>query len=110
MGEPFQITGNHRKVKRTWGSETSQYPEEKKSTEIPKVVASEIGRAQIHIMSQYRRTGWEAWPQRVKASYLKCCDNVVSKSRTGHVKSCLKMGGPSSKAKYSCLTDSEPVP
>ena len=28
---------------RTWGSETSQYPEEKKSTEIPLVVASERG-------------------------------------------------------------------
>ena len=27
----------------TWGSETSQYPEEKKSTEIPQVVASERG-------------------------------------------------------------------
>ena len=30
----------------TWGSETSQYPEEKKSTEIPQVVASERGRGQ----------------------------------------------------------------
>lgn len=29
----------------TWGSETSQYPEEKKSTEIPLVVASERGTA-----------------------------------------------------------------
>ena len=29
----------------TWGSETSQYPEEKKSTEIPQVVASERGKA-----------------------------------------------------------------
>jgi hypothetical protein len=32
-------------VERTWGSETSQYPEEEKSTEIPLVVASERGRA-----------------------------------------------------------------
>ena len=32
--------------KRTGGSETSQYPEEKKSKEIPKVAASEMGRAQ----------------------------------------------------------------
>jgi hypothetical protein len=31
--------------KRTRGSETSQYPEEKKSTEIPLVVASERGKA-----------------------------------------------------------------
>ena len=30
----------------TGGSETSQYPEEKKSTEIPQVVASERGGAQ----------------------------------------------------------------
>ena len=30
---------------RTRGSETSQYPEEKKSTEIPRVVANEIGEA-----------------------------------------------------------------
>ena len=29
----------------TWRSETSQYPEEKKIIMIPKVVASEIGRA-----------------------------------------------------------------
>ena len=34
----------------------------------------------------------------------------VTKSRTGHVKSCLNMGGPSSKAKYSLPTDSERVP
>ena len=34
----------------------------------------------------------------------------VTKSKAGHVKSCLKIGGPSSKAKYSLPTDSEPVP
>ncbi len=28
----------------------------------------------------------------------------------GHVKSCLNMGGPSSKPKYSSMTDSEQVP
>ena len=31
--------------KRTWGTETSKYPEEKKSTEIPPVAASERGPA-----------------------------------------------------------------
>ena len=31
-------------------------------------------------------------------------------SKTGHVKSCLNMGGPSSKPKYSLTTDSEQVP
>ena len=34
----------------------------------------------------------------------------VTKSRTGHVKFCLNMGGPSSKAKYYLSTDSELVP
>ena len=33
-------------MKGTRGTETSKYPEEKKETSIPKVVASEIGRAQ----------------------------------------------------------------
>jgi hypothetical protein len=32
-------------MERTWGSEPSQYPEEEKTTVIPKVVASEIGTA-----------------------------------------------------------------
>ena len=31
----------------SWGTETSKYPEEKKSIEIPRVVASEIGTAQL---------------------------------------------------------------
>ena len=34
----------------------------------------------------------------------------LAKSRAGHEKSCLNMGGPSSKAKYSSSTDSEQVP
>ena len=33
-------------MRRTGGTETSKYPEEKKSTEIPPVAASERGRAQ----------------------------------------------------------------
>ena len=36
--------------------------------------------------------------------------SFVKSSKAGHVISCLNMGGPSSKAKYSWLTDSEPVP
>ena len=31
-------------------------------------------------------------------------------SRAGHVQSCLNMGGPPSKPKYSLATDSELVP
>ena len=37
----------------TRGTETSNYPEEKKETSIPKVVASEIGRAQIIYSNMY---------------------------------------------------------
>jgi hypothetical protein len=33
-----------------------------------------------------------------------------AKSRAGHVESCLNMGGPPSKPKYSLTTDSEQVP
>ena len=36
-------------VKRTRGTETSQYPEEKTSTEIPRVVASERGPGQYPV-------------------------------------------------------------
>ncbi len=35
---------------------------------------------------------------------------VGTLSRAGHVKPGLKLGGPPSKAKYSLMTDSEPVP
>ena len=31
-------------------------------------------------------------------------------SRAGHEESCLNLGGPSSKAKYELVTDSERVP
>ena len=31
-------------------------------------------------------------------------------SRAGHEKSCLNLRGPSRKAKYKLVTDSEPVP
>ena len=52
-------------LKRTWGTETSKYPEEKKSTEILKVAASEIGIAQtlsmvlfvVEVSGKLRDTG-----------------------------------------------------
>ena len=37
-------------VKRTLGTETSQYREEEKSTEMPRVAASEIGGAQTMLL------------------------------------------------------------
>jgi hypothetical protein len=49
-GPPNPIGG----YERTQGSEPSQYLEEKKETSIPKVVASEIGRAQTRCISVQR--------------------------------------------------------
>ena len=58
----------------TKGTETSKYLEEKKSTEIPKVVASEIGIAQTRgiflsgvvgpVMWTWKVSGtvWKVWP------------------------------------------------
>lgn len=49
MGKPIRthlliLDAEHIGVKEaTWGTETSKYPEEYKSTEIPQVVASERG-------------------------------------------------------------------
>ena len=46
MGEPYKLLSEFIGEKEpTWGSEPSQYPEEKKTTVIPGVVASEIGTA-----------------------------------------------------------------
>ena len=45
MGQPGMLRSMSPFEERTWGSETSQYPQEKKSTEIPKVAASEMGTA-----------------------------------------------------------------
>ena len=39
-----------------------------------------------------------------------CVKVEESLSKAGHVKSCLNMGGPPSKPKYSLVTDSEQVP
>ena len=41
-------------MRRTGRTETSKYPEEKKSTEIPKVAASEIGLALKLLMTQVK--------------------------------------------------------
>ena len=41
-------------MRQTRGTETSKYPEEEKSTEIPKVAASEIGLALKLLMRQVK--------------------------------------------------------
>lgn len=55
-------------LKRTRGTETSKYPEERKSTETPLVVASERGPADLR-----RVTGmaWKGQRYRVTAPYRK---------------------------------------
>lgn len=42
-------------MRRTRGTETSKYPKEEKSTEIPKVAASEIGLALKLLMMQVNK-------------------------------------------------------
>ena len=50
-GNPAVSDGCHaRKGERTWGTETSQYPEEEESIEMPEVAASETGRAQTSLL------------------------------------------------------------
>ena len=144
MGEPSR--GNARLLwpehigpaEATRGTETSKYPEEEKTTEIPLVAASERGPAQTHARVNIRvllhevlwgrlffqpnltdavtkrrgsGTAWKGRPERVKAPYAK--PRRLRRrypSNAGHVKSGMNQGGPPPKAKYSLMTDSEPVP
>ena len=110
----------HKCMKRTRRTETSKYPQEKKSIEIPSVAASERGLAQTEttlVVSGLRgpdmglTTGskrlWKVPPKRVKAPYAKLvCHSRDTPSTTEHEKFCGNPGGPSSKAKYSSMTDS----
>ena len=84
-------------MRRTGGTETSKYPVEKKSTEIPKVAASEIGLALKLLMRQTKPL--ESGAIKGDSPVVDISSSVKS-SRAGHVISCLNMGGPSSKAKY----------
>ena len=91
----------------TGGSETSQYPEEKKSTEISQVAASEREAAQKP--TRFKRNGLER-PGTQGETPVRGRAALASESRAGHVVSCLNTGGPSSKAEYVLATDSAPVP
>ena len=98
----------------TGGSETSQYPEEKKSTEIPQVAASERGEAQTGGFirrgsgtATSRRQGERSRLERRAAEG----DSPVREagpsggripSRAGHVKPRPNPWGPSHKAEYCC--------
>ena len=78
------------RTERTRGTETSQYPQEEKSNEIPLVAASERGRAQTdRLLSgrgcrtanmgtwQDRRTVWEVRSERVRTPYPKSAPYLV---------------------------------
>ena len=122
----------------TGGTETSKYPEERKSTETPGVAASETGLSpnprtckRQGVAARGLRgatsrepalsggvtkhhgsgTAWEGRPQRVRAPYADPWRlRGASPSRAGHVKPGPKQGGPPSKAEHSPMTDSERVP
>ena len=107
----------------TQGTETSKYLEEKKEKSITLVVASETVKAQTrlrsgvvgHFIRSYkialqqnnleRLTKEGESPVREMKQSLKCI-----LSTAGHEESCRNQRGPSRKAKYSLLTDSEQVP
>ena len=119
------------------GTETSQYPEERKSTETPRVVASERGSAQTEqvqastrclsgvvglvpgscsirrqLPSQVLVEASGTSHHRGQSSRRRKRTDLPIKflSRTAPVKRGLNLGGPPSKAKYSLVTDSGLVP
>src|SRR5215468_6804611 len=96
----------HERMRRTRGSETSQYPQEQKSTEIPSVAASERGTAQTDCSDTVRVVGlpqglpgklqnrdvaegsWNGQPERVRVPYAKRLRSSWRQfpSTAGHVK------------------------
>ena len=92
----------------TKGTETSKYLQEKKKKLIPKVVASEIGRAQTkcsntvgvvdycYVTKDYSRNVLEKHTKEGESLVSEIIDRTCRiQSRAGHVKSCLNQaGGP----------------
>ncbi len=111
-------------MKRTQGTETSQYLQEKKSTETPSVAASESGIAQTRglapgvagadkeLQRHRKQKGLES--PTIEGDSPVCeseCPPLLSafQSSTELVELRVKLGGPPSKAKYSSTTDSGTV-
>src|SRR5688572_25780205 len=122
MGQP---SGSHIPLlpqgRANQGTETSNYPEEEKSTEIPQVAASERGRAQTGgmqilpglwgLVDGDRKHSGTRLERRTGEGESPVCETQSREltrypSRPGHEKSRLNLGGPSSKAKYELMTDS----
>ena len=136
MGQPgaTNLASSHTEFigvwKRTGGSETSQYPQEEKSKEIPLVVASERGKAQTTssntggvvglLQGVAREVTKSSCNRRFLERTTKEGESPVSEtwrsswkqfpSTAGHVEPRGKLGRPFPKAKYLLATDSELVP
>ncbi len=128
MGQPgwSDPSTAQKSVGRTRGTETSQYPEEKKTTVIARVAASESAGAQTAVVAtrqaglkdrqrslqgEVRGTVWKGGSERVKAPYPKTGTWARRHlSSAGHEKSGMNPRGPSRKAKHYRETDSGPVP
>jgi hypothetical protein len=96
------------------GTETSQYPDEKESNERPQVVASERGSRPNRARETWQRgcrtitSGRITAMRSVRTTHQRRCQSCsntgshhdVFLSTTGPAKSCGKLGGPPSKAKY----------
>ena len=126
MGQPAgSDSGIPQSGRRTRGTETSKYPEEKKTKVIAQVVASERARAQTGGVTAssgvegpstkekdyHSRTEWKIRPEKVIALYAKW--SYLPRrhlSSAEHEKFCMNPRGPSRKAKHYRETDSEPVP
>ena len=125
------------RVRRTRGTETSKYPEEKETRVIPPVAASERGGAQTAgaqkaaavVLAGLKEGagGLCRDPVRREWSSRSALEGAAAGgespvgegrdrgrapilSKPGHEKSRLKRAGPSAKAKYDPVTDSERVP
>ena len=126
MGQPggSRDPSSRVSVRQTRRTETSQYPEEEKSTEMSLVAASERDRAQTVTLWGGGVVGPTYALDEASRSPLERGaidgDSPVGKSDVSSVveflssarpeKSGVKPGGPPSKAKDSCVTDSERVP
>ena len=111
-------------AERTRGTETSQYPEEEESTEIPGVAASETGRRPNRApcgrgvvgpadgSSEATRSplGWGARDGESPVAEREVLGLAVFLSSARHEEPGVKLGGPPSKAKDSRVTDSGRVP
>ena len=129
MGEPnranlYYLVSNTQTQEARPAEVTHLSKQRKKNLEeIPLVAASEEGKAQTQDFVFWGLKGLSYAYSKTQLNNLgrlaKKGDSPVSEktekrdrylSKTGHGKSGLNLGGPPSKAKYSSMTDSEPVP